>query len=378
MEKRVKKKYAGIRRILAAAVTIAVAAGALLIFLHRDNLSSGALKGLFGAGSQEETEESEAFTYESGMQQVFAAAGDGLAVASSSGIHLMNDRGNTVVKQVFSMTSPALACSGVHSAFYDIGGRILRVADFGGEVFSLDTNHPIISVTMNESGWMAVITEEVGYKGLVTVYDASLNERYKWYSGSGYTLLARISPDNKGMAVLCAQPSGGRVVLFAFDSEEEKASISAPEELLVDLCYLDSGNLCALSETRAVFFSADGSESGTYAYGGLVLADYDFKGNGFVSLFLGRYRSGNAGLLLTLDKSGEVLGQAETEKELVAISAKGKSLVALYSDALICYSQKLEEKGIHEDILGVKTVIVRDKGDMFLLSAYSAGLESAS
>ena len=369
-EKQKNVRRARIGRVVAAVTTLILVAAAVLIFIYRDKLTKDNLGDLFVQTQTQE--EGEPFSYETGTDQVFAKAGKGLAIASSSGMQLLDADGRTVCHQIVSMSTPAVQASEHHAVFYDVGGTILRVAGFDGSYTDLDTQEAIISVTMNASGWMAVVTEEAGYKGYVEVFNADLEPVYEWYSGSGYVLSAVVSPDNRGMAVLCAGAEGGRVVQFSFSSEEQQSEFLAPDELLIDLAYMDADQLCALSESRVVFFDDKGGQTGEYAFNGAYLTDYEFGGDEFVTVLLSQYRSGNAIVLVNLDLNGELLGELTLQRDLLSLSAAGKQLLVLYSDGLTLYSDQLEEQGVREDVLGVKRAVLLDRDQALLLSAYSA------
>ncbi len=356
-------------RILSAVVVLLLVAAVVLAFLFREELSGG-LSGLFNR-EDAYIQEGEAFSYEAGSDVVFALAGNGLAVASSTGAHLMDGEGHTILRQVFSMDTPAVAASEHQAAFFDVGGTALRVIDMDGTATNLDCASAIISVSMNASGWMAVCTEETGYKGMVTVYNASLEPVYYWYAGSGYVLKAVVSPGNDSLAVLCASEAGGSVHVFSLDSEAERAAYTAEGELLVDLAYLSGGRLCAVSENQAIFLSGDAQEVGAYDFGGLYLADYNLSGE-FSVFYLVRYRTGNAGTLVTIDDTGAVLGTRETERDVSSISVQGSRLLVLYGDTMALYDRNLGETGTWSDTLGVREALLRPAGDALLLHSYTA------
>ncbi len=202
-------------------------------------------------------------------------------MASTTGIQLFDGRGQSVVHEVFSMDMPALATSGLHSAFYDIGGTALRLVDPEGNYTVMDTENSIISVDMNENGWMAVAAEEPGYKGSVTVYNAELVPVYEWHSARLTSSGSDLTPDNSGMAVLSADSSGGESDDASFDSEKEKGVLSAPGELLLDCHYLNSDSLCAISEEGCFSSTGDCREKGSYDFGDLYLTDYEWDGTAF-------------------------------------------------------------------------------------------------
>jgi WD40 repeat protein len=364
-----KTKSARLRRITAIAAAGLIIAAGLFVFLFRDEIG-----GLLGAGNG--ADRGTAWTFEAGASQVFAAAGNGLATASSTGLQLLDADGYTVVRSICSLDTPALAVSDKLAAAFDIGGKTLRVADFDANVTEMDTEGVIISVTMNRDGFMAVTTSEAGYKGLVTVYDPSLQAIYEWYSGEGYPLTACVSPDGKSLATLTADADGGRVHIFSLSSSDEKGTYFAEGELLFDLGWMDSGRLCAVSETRAVFIDGTGEAAGEYGFGGMYLTDYSFGGSGFLTLVLSKYLSANASVMITVGDSGEQLGQTDTSSELKGISVSGKQVLAYYSDGLALYSQTLNRSGGITDVQNLKKALIRPRGDVVMI--YTATAQIAS
>lgn len=345
-----------------------ILAAALLGFLFRDQISE-----LLGTGEQDR---GTPWAFEAGSAQVFAAAGNGLATASSTGLQLLDADGYTVVRHICSLETPALVVSEKHIAAFDIGGKTLRVADFTGAVKEMDTEGVIISVAMNNSGFMAVTTSEAGYKGLVTVYNDVLEPVYEWYSGEGYPLTACVSPDCGSVAVATADNDGGHVHVFSLSSTDEKASFLAAGELIVDLGWMDSGRLCAISQKRAVFIGDDGEISGEYDFAGLYLTDYTFGGGGFLTLALSKYLSSSASTIVTVGDSGEQLGQVDTDSELKGLSSSGRQVLALFSDGLSLYASSLNRTGGAEDVQNAKKALLRPRGDVIMIYTASAQLVS--
>lgn len=105
------KKSGKLRRAATVVLTMSMFALAVLAFLFRDKLSGEGLRDLIGRTGWAKPSAQEAFSFETGSEQVFALAGDGLAVASSTGFHLLDERGETVAKQVLSLGRPAVAAS---------------------------------------------------------------------------------------------------------------------------------------------------------------------------------------------------------------------------------------------------------------------------
>ena len=83
-----KRRSKTLRRILTGILTLLLIVLAVLVFLFRDALTGEGLRALFGR-ERSGGEVREAYTYETGAEQIFAPVGDGLAVASSSSLQLL-------------------------------------------------------------------------------------------------------------------------------------------------------------------------------------------------------------------------------------------------------------------------------------------------
>ena len=370
-KKKKKTKKTWLRRILAGVLTVLLIALAVLVFVFRDNLSEEHLRKRLGH-TVEISAEPEAYTYESGTDQVFAAAGDGLAVASGSAVQLLNADGETVWKQIVSYGEPAVFGGEEQALFCDIGARAAVVVNLDGESSAIDVNGDIITASMNGSGWFAIVTEASGYKGLVRVYNAAQELQYEWWSGSGYVLRAAVSPDNRMLAALCADSEGGKLHLFSLASEEELACAAFPGELLIDLRFMAGDTVCCLGETALHFVGTDGTVKGEYSLGDYYLMDYDLGSESFAALFVSAYRASAGGLLMTVSPTGELLGCAELSRSVTSMFARGKQLLVMTGGDIGLYGQDLSRQNYQEALMTAKKAVLRPDGKIFLLSAYAA------
>lgn len=369
--KRQKKQNKLLRRILAGVLTVLLIALAVLVFVFRDNLSEEELRRTFGHQLEVSAADGP-YTYESGTDQVFAAAGDGLAVASGSAVQLLDADGETVWKRIVSYGAPAAFGSREQTLFCDIGGRTAVIVSPEGESEEIAVNGEIITASMNENGWFALVTEAAGYKGLVQVYNAARELQYEWWSGSGYVLRAAVSPDNKLLAALCADSEGGKLHIFSLSSEEELAGTAFPDELAFDLSFMDSGTVCCLSESKLHFIGTDGAVKGEYDLGGRYLTDYDLGGDGFAVLCVSDYRASAGGELLTVSPEGEVLGSAELSRGVISLCARGRQILVMTGGDLTLFGQDLSRQDRSEALMTAKRAVLRPDGKIFLLSAYAA------
>lgn len=357
-----KQKYSA-KRGLALFLTVLIILAALLLILYRDRVSEA----LSGSSAGSGYSDSEPYTYETGSKQMFALFGDRIAVSSSTGLQLLDSGGGTILRQVFSMTNPALAVSDSSCAFFDVGGKSFRIFK-DGECQELDRQYPIISVSAGNSGYFAVTEQKPGYKGLVSVLNEDLELVYEWYSGAGYTIDAAVSHDGTFLAVLCLEPEGSVLRIFKLDSEEEYASVSLGSELFFKLSYFKNGNLCALSQSSLRFFDSGGKELSSHSLGGDYLAGYEITGE-VCALSFSRYLSGNDVYLLSFSQDGSLLATVSLPGEPLSISSQKQKLVVLCPDELFVLSRdgKTLENG--RVVPGSRAAVMTPRGTIYLLSS---------
>ena len=360
-----------LHRVTATVFTILLVILAALVFVFRDRLTGENLRDTFGILPAQQVTVREDFTYDVGAGQTFAAAGNGLAVATGSSLQLMNAAGRTAFKQVVSYTDPAVFATESKAMFCDLGGTGCVTARLDGTSAALTAKGTLQSADMNENGWIALTTDATGYKGLVSVYDDEGAERYEYWSGAGYVLKAAVSPDNRTLAVLCAESGGGKLHIFRLDSANEHASYAIGNALPFDFCFMGNDRVCLVGTDALRFVSTEGEEAGVFDLGDYYLVDYDLDGQGFIALYVSAYRAGG-GLVETVDRDGKLLAYADLERDALSLSASGRRLLVMTGGGLTVYDQNLKELYHSEALMTAKDAILRADGAILLLGSFSA------
>ena len=312
----------------------------------------------------------EPFSYTQGAGQLFRCAGSGLAAVSASEARLLDQNGKLVFRQALSFETPALFTSETGALFCDIGGAGCYSADIDGASRVLRPEGDILTAHRNREGWAALVTEEPGYKAKVTVYDPEGKAKFAWWSGSGYVLRACVSPENRLLAVLCGAKGGGALHLFRLDSEEELASASFPGELPFDLAFQGEDRLWTLSASGLNVLDTAGTLLNRFDFSGSALADYSLEGQDFAALWLENGAGG--GTLTTLDRDGSPLGSLDLEETGLSLSAAGRRLLVTAAGGWTLYDRNLSPLASEETALSTRLALLRNDGDVLLLSAYAA------
>lgn len=376
-------------RLLAFLVTLVLVLGAIALVAYRDKLNFDALKRWYTYRDldQNESGQADSFLFDGNPSDPCAnLGGDLLTCSTGAGIRLYTQGGTLLASRAVTLNRPAIDVSGSYGIVYDIGGQDLylytqRQEDF---VLSLSREQALLSASVNQHGWLAVVSQEGGHKGAVTVYDSSHQPIMGVHLSNRFVLDAAISPDNRTAALLTVGLEDNLfhcwVDLYRLDRTDRTAEDNEPDWS----CSLDSNTVLALrwdgdgiwalGESALCLVSADGTLAGSYPYDGSYLKSFSLEGEGSAALLLGKYRAGSDACLVLVSSQGEALGELDLHEQVLSLSAAGRYTAVLTADRLDIYDQDLTLYATLEGTQGARQVVQRSDGSALLLGASSARL----
>ena len=299
---------------------------------------------VFGMFSGRSTVElADEYFFDVGRNRVFADLDDSFAAAGTLGIQVLDAGGNETFRDSFRMNTPAIDVQNGRAVAYDISGNEVRVLSRTEIITSINTEGAIVSASINRNGWIAVCTQESGItRGVVTVYSNAGSEVYRVRMATGYVLSAAVSPDNRSVAILNLADDGSRITFYNLNSENVDRVYSLPGGLILDIRYLPSGDMLAISTDSLFIVDSSNRDTQLYEFDGKRLGNFAFDGN-IAALHLLEYSVGHQGKLLTLDERGRILGELDTEREIISMSLSDGYLTVLRGDGLMFFDTALEE-----------------------------------
>lgn len=368
-------------RLLALLLTAALVLGALLLVIYRDRFNVDALKRWLAYRSLETSDTGEAlpFTHAGGDKLSLAYLDSGVLQASTTGAHYYSFSGEKYAEEVLAMENPVLNVSRKAGVVYDAGGQSLFLFQHGSETFhlNLDGNADLLSARVNHSGWMAVTAQQSGYKGAVTVYNASGNEVIQIRLSSTFVVDAAVSPDCKTVAVVTMdQAEGGfssQLLLFPVDQKEPRATVPLGNLMVLDLDY-ESSQIWVLGENQLSIVSADGSNVSSFYFDHSYLKGCDFGGNGFALLLLGRYRTGSSSEVLVIQPDGSISAQLTPTSPILGFDAAGSYCSLLTGSSLEIYTQTLSPYAALDTTQGARYTALAPDGSALLANDQKAWL----
>jgi len=312
------------------------------------------------------------FWYNSAGDCVFAPVGGGFVLAGSDGVRYLDSSGLETQLSAEHLSSPAADSSGDAALVYDLGGRFLCVSDKRGMVWSGEAEGSIYAASINDAGWITVCAEETGYKGAVTVYNASGRAVYRWHSGSGYVIGADLSSSCKTLAVLSLGSDGSRISFFRLSSEEELSRYVLPDEVILEVAFLSPDTVAAVTQSSVITVSSDGSEKNRTDLPAPHLTHCTFDGEGFTTLACTDYAVGTHGGIVTVDDHGKLLGQLAVDRQILSLSAAGRYVAVRYADGITVYTPTLKPVYETEGMVDAITIMTHTDGSFIAAGEYSA------
>lgn len=360
------------RRLVLFVLAVVLVCGGVALYVFRDSLNLDAARRFVRYLNVSTDASGGGFTFDSHNANQYADLQGGLAVASVSGVSLYDANGDETAVVQAKLDTPAIRTNGRLTLAFDVGGnRLLAVRQTGQSGLDLTTDRPIFDADLASDGSICYAASESGYKTVLYVYDKDQNRIYRWLSASQYMPLCAVSPGAKYLAAVSPGQQDGiyasTLHIFETASEEPGLSAALGGDLYYDLTFLDANTICAVGETGAKWLDTNGALLAGYTYDGAYLKDFDFGGDGFLSLIVNMYKAGNHCSVVTVDRTGSELGSVSFDVQILDFSAAGGYLAVLTAEKLFIYTSGMDVYYEQANTTSATNVIMRADGSAMLL-----------
>jgi hypothetical protein len=284
------------------------------------------------------------------------------------------------------MSAPAANVCNNSAVVYDAGGTALHVIRNREPVFELAAEGSLLSAHLNADGLLTVVSQESGYRGVVTVYDAKGSVKAALRLSSAYIMDALLSDDGNSLWVVTIGQVGG-----AFSSTLSRYALNAVAADQVNyevspINTIDLGNsvILALSEQNGLIralgdygiwtVDQSGTLLGSVDWEDRFLKNYTLNGAEFSAALIGQYRAGGSSSLHLIGQNGESAGALPIHEQVLSLDAAGPYLAVLTADRLDLYTADLSLYNSLSGTQGAKKVLLREDGTAMLISTDSAHL----
>ena len=271
-EKKLKQLFL-VKRLLFVTIIAYVALFFLMntSYLSIDNMRRFAYSAKT-ALTQTSASANDVITYSSGNIPVFSPFKDGITVLGDSSISVYSRDNIRFSVHSVNYRNPVLRVSDEYILCLDRGGKKLSVYNSFDFLFEKEFSDDIINADIDDSGRIAVITEKYGYKGQLTVFNTSFEERFLWYSADSYLVDVAFTSTNSVSVVSVVQNMENiDTVVYSlnYSAGEERAKVVSQSTFPISVSKKNDGSVEILSETGLVSFRSGGCNT-VYSYGSRV------------------------------------------------------------------------------------------------------------
>lgn len=388
MDKPQPKKPNILLRLALGLLTLAVvlAGAAVVIFRDRLNLDDFKRWYTYRSLALNDSGQAESFHYSGSDSDVFVDLDGDLLVCGKNSISLYSGSGVQYIDQPVSFSSPAAHSAGAAAVVYDAGGNDLYVYRKREQVFSLHSDNMLLSARLNDSGLLTVVTQQAGYRGVVTVYDAGFNPTAALSLSSVYVMDAVVSSDGGTLCIASVFQTDGNftssLLLYNLGqltadgvSRDAVPFAASPLDGSLVLDLGGSGDRHWVLGDRGLWvLDAQGTALGGLDWSDRILKAFSLSGDGFAAALLGRYRTGSQSTLSIVDSDGALTGSLDLDEQVLSISAAGRYFAVLTADRLDIYTKDLSLYSSLEGTHGAQKVLLHRDGSAILISSGTARL----
>lgn len=308
-------KYLNKKRLIVALLMLAAVVAAVA-----SNVSIGEFFG---------SEQSVSLKFQTGIEYKTAQYGKNILLVNNEGIKCMNKNGREVFEIANASTMPKVQAIGTYIMLADINGKAVSLYRNEKLIGKIKTESEIISAKMNKNGYIVIASDELGYKGMITLYNKEGKELFKWHSGSGYISDMDLSADNTifvSQVMTDKESVYSRLLKIDTKSEKEAECVAELGGVGLKVICRSGGTVSVLTDGGIYGFRKRGGEKFKAEFKGRTPIAYNIENeHNMVIAFLDNI---NNTVLESYSSNGELRGTYAAKEEVKSFNVSGECIVA--------------------------------------------------
>ena len=303
--------------------------------------------------------------FQTGIEHDMVTYGKTMLLINNEGISAVDKSGREAWSIVAPATVPNVEVCGDYIMLADINGKTVKTFEKEKNIAQISTENEILCAKVNKNGYVAVATSELGYKGLVILFDKHGKEMFKWHSGSGYIGDIDVSADKRlavAQIVTDREKVCSRILIINPGSDKEPECIAELDGIVMNVSYRSGGSLVAVSDKGLFGYKKSGKPDFSVSFEGRIPVEFNVK-NERNMVFA--FDSGlNGTLIESYSASGKLRGTYSSETEIKALDVNGECILAAETGRVLKLNpqgQVKKEMGISRDVQEVRIFADRDR-----------------
>jgi hypothetical protein len=345
----------------------------VFIVANRDRFSLDALKRYFIYRNLEKNDDGQTteFNYSQDATNAFASLDGTLLVCSDTALQLYSNSGLQYINEQVKMEQPVISTCGTYAVAYDVGGNDLYLIHNKKIVqkYSSESGCGLLSARANENGFLAVVEQTSGYKASVKVFDDQANLMLAENVSSEYVMDAIVTPTNRQLVVLTIGQHNRKfdstITLYDCQEGDRLYQTTLEDQFVLDLNWRD-GQLWIQERDGAAVLDDELNVIGSWSEPSQYLQGYSLEGDNHAVEVFSWYKAGGSGEVLLIGSDGEASVSKAISGQVLSVSAAGRYIAVLTTDALTIYTGNLTEYSSTENKGAQRAIINRDGATMLI------------
>lgn len=275
-------------------------------------------------------------------ETIISVGGD-TALLTDSNLILYKQNGKVIFNRQHGYSNPAVCSGGSRVLLYDRDGSRYRIENRAETLYDLHTDNNILAADVAERGSYALVTSSEEYLCTVTVYNKNAEKTFVWNSAERRVVSISLSATGKYLAIGTLKAENGlfRSELLIFNTKKSVEPIVTQTfegSALMSVDYKSSGVICVL-DNMASYVSKKG-ERKDYSYDSATPVSYSNNDSKGTSIILRRYNDADNNVVVTFDKSFNILYENEVLKECLDVSMSGSKVALLYKGGVMTFNRR--------------------------------------
>ncbi len=315
-------------------------------------------------------------TIDSGSQTILESYKDNIIYCNNSGIYAVNQKGELEWNVPMTLNNPFLYTNEKSILVGDRGGREVNIVTNYATIDPIKTDEPIITAKINATGYFAIVTEEKGYKGRLTVYNPKGQEIYRWHSVGNNIIDVAISNDGKKIAVSVLNTSKGTVssgLIFFYVSEEEPyAATQIEDTLITNIKFYKNNSLIAFGDNQVMEFSPQGVRKWNIDFGDKKMSTYNIDSDSIIAIAFESEKASllnNKSIVELFNRDGNKIGEYESDGKINRLVVKNRQIAFYQNRKIHIINTKGEEIATLTSKKDIKDIILlKERGKILVVS----------
>lgn len=302
----------------------------------------------------------------------FKSSNKDLVMVGDTGLSVYNSSAKQTVSRQHSFSCPVMKVNGTRVLIYNLGGKGYQLESVSKTLVKTNSEQNILAGALASNGSFALVTEEEGYCGCLTVYDLNGQALYHYWFSDYYPTAVALNSNATKAAVTAISAKDGALVsaVYLLDLSSSKTVepfVVYTENAMIDVSYSENGTVVAVGDKMTAVINTLTNTKTNFDYQGLQLSAY-YTDAGRIALSLSPYTNSGNSRLVVLDKTGNTVVSINAKENIQSVSLFGETVAALQGGTVDFYSLTNQSlQGTCNAGADAKAIALQDESSVYIL-----------